>query len=526
MKQTIQKLLVVTAMLSTGITAFAVDFKVDGIYYDILSEEERTVEVTRYNNWSPSYSGDIIIPERIIYNSTTYKVVSIGDNAFKYSDDLTSVSIPNSVTTIGREAFYGSDGLTSVKIPNSVTTIGEDAFSECKGLIEINVDDNNKEYSSIDGVLYNKDVSELICYPCGMPLNSFSIPNSVTKIGNSAFSGCDGLTSVTIPNSVMTIGEYAFFSCTCLTSVTIGNNVTTIGGSAFSRCKSLTSVTIPNSVTTIEYEAFQYCEGLTSVTIGNSVTTIGSRAFYNCNGLTSVTIPNSVTTIMHSTFAGCTGLTSVTIPNSVTTIEDSAFSSCKDLTSVTIPNSVTTIGNDVFSGCDGLTSVTIGYSVTTIGNNAFLNCDGLTSVTIGYSVTTIGEDAFSGCGNIKEIYCQPVIPPSGDIAIFADEALMNATLYVPTGSKEEYEQVDPWRNFWNIEEHYFAGVEDVVGSDVDVTAENGRIIVTSAEEGTRIEVYSVAGQLIYSGTDTTINAPSAGLYIVQVAGEAFKVILQ
>lgn len=173
MKQTIQKLLVVTAMLSAGITAFAVDFKVDGIYYDILSEEERTVEVTRYNNWSPSYSGDIIIPERIIYNSTTYKVVSIGDNAFKYSDDLTSVSIPNSVTTIGREAFYGSDGLTSVKIPNSVTSIGSRAFSECKGLIEINVDDNNKEYSSIDGVLYNKDVSELICYPCGVPLNSF-----------------------------------------------------------------------------------------------------------------------------------------------------------------------------------------------------------------------------------------------------------------------------------------------------------------------------------------------------------------
>ena len=179
-----------------------------------------------------------------------------------------------------------------------------------------------------------------------------------------------------------------------------------------------------------------------------------------------------------------------------------------------------------FLHCDGLTSVTIGNSVTTIGKNAFLNCDGLTSGTIGYSVTTIGEDAFSGCGNIKEIYCQPVIPPFGDIAIFADEALMNATLYVPIGSKEEYEQVDPWRNFWNIEEHYFAGVEDVVGSDVDVTAENGRIIVTGAEDGTRIEVYSVAGQLIYSGADTTVNAPSAGLYIVRVAGKAFKVMLQ
>ena len=278
-------------------------------------------------------------------------------------------------------------------------------------MIKINVDDNNKEYSSIDGVLYNKDVSELICYPCGMPLNSFSIPNRVTKIGDAAFSGCSGLTSITIPNSVTTIGDYAFW----------------------------------------------YCDGLTSVTIPDSVTTIGESAFWYCDGLTSVTIPNNV---------------------------------------------------------------------TTIGESAFWYCDGLTSVTIGNSVMTIGGSAFKGCSNIKKIYCQPVIPPSGDIAIFADEALMNATLYVPIGSKEEYEQVDPWRNFWNIEEHYFAGVEDVVGSDVDVTAENGRIIVTGAEDGTRIEVYSVAGQLIYSGADTTVNAPSAGLFIVQVAGEAFKVILQ
>ena len=384
MKQTIQKLLVVTAMLSAGITAFAYDFTVDGIYYSILSEEERTVEVTKSLSY---YRGDIIIPERIIDNSTTYKVVSIGDNAFENCGGLTSVTIPNSVTTIGYKAFWNCDGLNSVTIPNSVTTIGLYAFWGCKGLIGINVDGNNKEYSSIDGVLYNKDVSELICYPCGMPLNSFSIPNSVTTIMTYAFLECDGLTSVTIPNSIKFI-------------------------------------------------------------------------------------------------------------------RDNAFSGCTGLTSVTIPNSVTTIGDYVFSGCTGLTSVTIGNSVTTIGR------------------------AFRNCNNIKEIYCQPVIPPSGDIAIFADEALMNATLYVPIGSKEEYEQVDPWRNFWNIEEHDFAGVEDVVGSDVDVTAENGRIIVTGAEERASIEVYSVAGQLIYNGTDTTVNAPSAGLYIVRVAGKAFKVMLQ
>lgn len=301
--------------------------------------------------------------------------------------------------------------MTSVTIPYNVTKIGDSAFAACKGLIEINVNNYNKKYKSIDGVLYNKDVSELICYPCGMPLNSFSIPNSVMTIGKSAFSGCYKLTSITIPNSVTTIGD----------------------------------------------SAFSGCDGLTSVKIGNSVTTIGVWAFRHCNGLTSVTIPNSVTKIR-------------------------AW--------------------------------------------AFSYCEGLTSVTIGYNVMTIDFAVFIGCDNIKNIYCQPVIPPSGETYQFADEVLMNATLYVPIGSKEKYEKDDLWRNFWDIEEYDFAGIEDVVGSDVDATAENGRIIVTSAEEGTRIEVYSVAGQLIYSGTDTTINAPSAGLYIVQVAGEAFKVILQ
>ena len=444
MKQTIQKLLVVTAMLSAGITAFA--FQVDGIYYNILSSSERTVEVTG-TDYQSGY--DIIIPERIIYNSTTYKVVSIGYHAFYDYDDLTSVTIGNNVKTIGVGAFKNCNSLTSISIGNSVTTIGDLAFTDC-----------------------------------------------------------DGLTSVTLPNSVTTIGGYAFSDCTGLTSVTIGNNVTTIGGYAFSNCTGLSSVTIPNSVTTIGDAAFSNCKGL--IKINSSI----DGVLYNKDVSELICYPCGMP------------LNSFSIPNRVTKIGDAAFSGCSGLTSITIPNSVTTIGDYAFWYCDGLTSVTIPDSVTTIGESAFWYCDGLTSVTIGNSVMTIGGSAFKGCSNIKKIYCQPVIPPSGDIAIFADEALMNATLYVPIGSKEEYEQVDPWRNFWNIEEHYFAGVEDVVGSDVDVTAENGRIIVTGAEDGTRIEVYSVAGQLIYSGTDTTINAPSAGLYIVQVAGEAFKVILQ
>ena len=151
------------------------------------------------------------------------------------------------------------------------------------------------------------------------------IGDSVTTIGNYAFSGCSSLTSVNIPNSVTTIGEYAFRDCSSLTSVTIPNSVTTIGKSAFHGCSALISVTIPNSVTTIGDDAFSYCTSLTSVNIPNSVTTIGGEAFSGCSSLTSVTILNSVMTIGGEAFSGCSSLTSVTIPNSVTTIGSSAF---------------------------------------------------------------------------------------------------------------------------------------------------------------------------------------------------------
>ncbi len=168
-------------------------------------------------------------------------VTSIGSKVFYKCDKLTSVSIPNSVTSIGDQAFFDCDSLTSVSIPNSVTSIGDGAFGECSKLTEIQVDRGNPAYSSLDGILFNKNQTMLCCYPGGLR-GDYVIPDGVTSILSSAFYTCTGLTNVTIPEGVTSIGACAFYRCTNLMSVTIPNSVTSIWNSAFSLCKALTDV--------------------------------------------------------------------------------------------------------------------------------------------------------------------------------------------------------------------------------------------------------------------------------------------
>ena len=216
--------------------------------------------------------------------------------------------IPNSVTAIDGYAFYRCSGLTTITIPNSVTFIGYGAFENCSGLTSIVVEEGNTKYDSRNNCnAIIESSSNTLIAGC----KNTTIPNSVTSIGKSAFSGCSGLTSITIPNSVTSIGYYAFSECG-LTSVLIPNSVTSIGDYAFSGCSRLTSVVIPNSVTSIGDSAFVEC-GLTSVSIPNSVTSIGYYAFSGCSGLTSVVIPNSVTSIGNSAFVGCVNLKKIII---------------------------------------------------------------------------------------------------------------------------------------------------------------------------------------------------------------------
>ena len=321
-------------------------------------------------------------------------VKGIDDSAFKDCISLTSISIPSSVTDIGYDAFSDCTSLTSITIPDSVTSIGNYAFLGCTSLTAINVATGNKNYVSLNGILYNKNKTTIKCYPAGkkdktykildgvksidesafdgcISLTSITIPDGVTNIGNYAFRNCESLMSITIPDGATSIGDWAFGACMNLMSITLPDSVTEIGWFAFNGCTSLTSIAIPYGVTNIDDGTFWDCESLTSITIPDSVSSIGDHAFYGCTSLTSITIPDSVTGINFGVFEGCTSLTSITIPNSVTDIDDSAFRDCTSLTSITIPNSVTEIGWYAFDGCTSLTSITIPNSVTWIGSNAF-----------------------------------------------------------------------------------------------------------------------------------------------------------
>ena len=392
-------------------------------------------------------------------------VTSIGDQAFDDCESLTSVTIPDSVTSIGDWAFSFCERLTSVTIPDSVTSIGDSAFSYCANLIRINVGENNINYFSVNGVLFNRNQNELMCYPAGKKDKNYEIPKGVTSIGDASFYACKSLTNITIPNGVTSIGCDAFEYCDSLASVTIPNSVTSIGDSAFENCTSLTSIIIPNSVTSIGSSAFYNCKSLTKVDYNGTVSQWKSIKGYDnvskiikCtdgivgNGNT-VTIDNlkykiyhdtaslvgytdspenlvisknisyegytlNVTSISESAFRGCTSLTSVTVPDSVTSIGDSAFYGCTNLTSITIPNSVTSIGLRVFYYCRSLTSVTIPNSVTSIGRSAFYYCRSLTSVTIPDSVISIGDSAFFGCINLTSVTIPDSVTVIGSNAFY------------------------------------------------------------------------------------------------------------
>ena len=354
-------------------------------------------------------------------NERDYQYALLDDGTIeitRYKGSADRLAIPakiagKTVTSIRYSAFYSCDSLTSVSIPDSVEQIGTNLFVGCSKLKTISVSPDHPYFATIDGVLFRKADKALISYPAGIKSSTYTIPQGIAVIGDSAFFACSSLTSVSVPDSVTSIGDEAFALCSSLTSVSIPDSVTSIGDAAFHSCKSLTSVSIPNSVTSIGDAAFFSCDSLTSVSIPDSVTSIGDLAFRFCDSLTSVSIPDSVEQIGTNPFADCSALKTISVsPEHLyfATIDGVLFRKAdKALISYpagiksstyTIPQGIASIGDYAFDSCTSLTSVSIPDSVTSIGDYAFDSCTSLTSVSIPDSVTSIGDYAFDNCPNL------------------------------------------------------------------------------------------------------------------------------
>ena len=346
------------------------------------------------------------------------KVQEIGQSAFNACSKVALPTLPSDLQKIGNGAFLWCGGMASVTIPAGVTEIGRGAFANCENLTAINVAAENAHYISEDGILFNKEKTELVQYPAGRSGTSYPIPSEVKSIGNDAFNGANQLTSMSIQQGVERIGEWAFANCKSLTEATISSTVKTIGEQAFIGCNALTKIQVDGANT-----AYTSIDGV----------------LFSKNKTVLIKYPENRSGNTYK------------IPSDVTVIKYGAFSTCKKLTSVEIPNNVREIEMHAFSW-SGLTSLTIPTGVTKMNFFAFGECEELTSVTLPAGITEIENHVFLGCKKLKNVTARMQTPPNIEHKnIFRDVTLSDVTLTVPKGTVEAYKAAG-WVGFKEIKE--------------------------------------------------------------------------
>lgn len=505
------------------------------------------------------------IPDKVVtikffafYNCKELKEVTIGSSVesiegevFNYCDKLERIIVKATNPPVcGKNyAFNTVDKETCrLVVPRESADLYKTAF-EWKDFVNVEtLAGMGKCGDNLDWVLY--DTGELVITGDGAMydyvyedkrakwdnelVKTVRIEGAVTNIGDHAFDECSNMTDIKMPNTITKIGSIAFSSCYALTDMSLPNTVTTLGSWAYSHCRSLTKVYIPKSLTDIGNWALIGCENVTSMEVEQGNPVFDSRD--NCNaiirsatntlvaGCQTTVIPNTVTSIGRSAFYDCANLTNITIPTSVTTIEEAAFYRCRKLREVEIPDMVTTIGEAAFTLCQGLVSVKIPDNVVSLGKEAFEYCHDIKTLVLGSSLADIGDNAFHNCYNLKEITVKATTPPTcGTKGVFTGVNKDVCELIVPSASVDLYKAAFEWKDFKNI----ILGTEDIAaGGGISVLVSGHTISVLGADTDAEVEVYDISGMAVYRGTDKTVTVPASGVYVVRVAGKAFKTVVK
>jgi len=407
-------------------------------------------------------------------------LTEIGTSAFSGCKSISNIQLPEGLITISPEVFKDCINLTNINIPNSVEMIGQedhpqygeyqfDVFRGCRRLESISVEENNANYSSVDGVLFNKDKSKLISYPEAKKTSEYTIPSSVTKVGAYSIYNVANVTKINIPNGVTAVGDGGFRGCINLNNINIPATLETLDNDVFDDCTELKNITVDeNNANYSSVDGVLFNKDKTAIlfypigkesttyTIPNSVTTIGSGLFRGCDNLTRIEIPDSVVNIEWFAFSGCTGLTEITIPDSVNKMGSEIygmhfgyiFEGCENLKSITLPAEIDTFYSSyAFKNCSSLEEIIIPEGAEYIGNEAFLGCSSLSSIELPESVISIHSSAFQGCSSLTSIEIpsfDPIIPGNS----FHGTGL--ETLDIPDGITTIYTAFEKCRNLKQI----------------------------------------------------------------------------